>query len=109
MKNYKMVLIAAAFIAGLFLCVFLSAAFSQDESQSSSVVATEPQVVADKGVVDAGTEEVDSETQNNAYKTDIEQDESKDGQVSANEEKPQEESKYLYERRGRLPPIPRNN
>ncbi|MCX5709977.1 MAG: hypothetical protein NT088_04530 [Candidatus Omnitrophica bacterium] len=115
MKFNKIIFASATCIAGLFLWVVLPKAFSQDESQSSSVVATEPQVQAHGDVVDAGTEEVIANEQVNTGKDDSNAQASDDkstdnsadkGQVSAaDQQKKDDDSKYLYKRRGRQPPV----
>lgn len=78
------------------------------------MVAAEPQVQARDGVVDAGTEEVTADSQANTNKDntnvqasgDDSTDNSADkGQVSEDQQKKDDDAKYLYKRRGRQPPI----
>jgi cytoskeletal protein RodZ len=118
MKNLRFVFVIILFFTGFFLSVLFSQVFPQDEPTDDPVVAEEPAVQADNGIVDAGTDEVTVDSQKETVSPDIAQDKSDDNADSeesadkkkpgGDEEKPQEQSKNLYERRGRLPPVPRN-
>jgi hypothetical protein len=111
----RIILLIACCLLGFSFRSGLLRSFAQDESTVDSVVANEPVVQADDSVVDAGSEEIaDADDSDDAANVQNEGEEESDSEEGADkkkegeEDKPQEPSKNLYERRGRLPPVPRN-